>query len=69
MHGSPIRQYLRKHRQWVDAEIAAATGIPPVRRTLVPLGIVRAQHAPYWQAAFGDGGTPPGGWTKRKVDL
>jgi predicted ArsR family transcriptional regulator len=34
MHASPILQYLRKHSQRLDSEIAAATGIPlPTVRT------------------------------------
>jgi len=39
MHAAPILQYLKKHGQLLDSEIAAATGIPlsKVRMTLSDL--------------------------------
>lgn len=39
MHATPILQYLRKHGQRLDSEIAAATGIslPKVRTSLTDL--------------------------------
>lgn len=39
MHNAPILQYLKKHGQQLDSEIAAATGIPlsQVRLSLLDL--------------------------------
>lgn len=42
MHATPILQYLKKHGQRLDSEIAAATGIP-LTKVRASLSILSAQ--------------------------
>ncbi len=56
MHATPILQYLRKHGQRLDSEIAAGTGIPlPAVRTSISELSARGEISRCRVTRFSDG--------------